>query len=207
VKLHLTSLAIFTILNLAATAPSQTAPATSTDEASVAISTLRTSLTDSFRRGDIEGILTHLDPDVVVTWQNGELCKGPDEVRAFYARVMTGDKPIVREIKSDPKVLGRHVHGDWAISWGNLSDHFVLSDGSDLPFNSVFTATIAKRGERWLVTAFHTSVGVFDNPVLAKATKKTALFSGAGGCAVGLLLGLLLGRINSARRSARESQR
>ena len=35
-------------------------------------------------------------------------------------------------------------------AWGNLSDHFVLTNGSDLPFNSVFTATIAKRGDRRL---------------------------------------------------------
>jgi ketosteroid isomerase-like protein len=170
----------------------------SADEAAAAITRLREGLVTSFNKGDVEGLLTYLDPDVVVTWQNGEICRGPEAIRAFYARMMTGDKRVVREIKSEPEVLGRHVYGDWAVSWGNLHDHFVLTDGSDLPFDSVFTATIAKRGDRWLVTAFHTSVSAFENPVLTLATRKTALWSGIGGGAVGLLIGAvgahLLGR-------------
>jgi ketosteroid isomerase-like protein len=170
------------------------------DDAAAAIMRLREGLVSSFQKGDIDGLLTHLDADVVVTWQNGEVCRGPEAVRAFYARMMTGEKRIVREIKSEPEVLGRQVHGDWAVSWGNLHDHFVLSDGSDLPFNSVFTATIAKRGDRWLVTAFHTSVSAFENPVLALATRKTALWLGLGGGGAGLLLGFVAARLTARRK-------
>jgi ketosteroid isomerase-like protein len=160
------------------------------DEATAAIGRLREGLVSSFKKGDIEGLLTHLDPNVIVTWQNGEVCHGPAEVRAFYARTMTGPNPVVRAIQSEPQVLGRQVYGDWAVSWGNLHDHFVLNDGSDLPFNSVFTATIAKRGDRWLVTAFHTSVSAFGNPVVALAARKTALWAGLAGGVFGVLLGI-----------------
>lgn len=173
----------------------QSPSAANTDEAAAAITRLRDGLVTSFTKGDIDGLLAHLDPDVVVTWQNGEICRGPEAVRAFYARMMTGDKRVVREIKSEPEVIGRQVYDNWAVSWGNLHDHFVLTDGSDLPFNSVFTATIAKRGDRWLVTAFHTSVNVFENPVLTLATRKTALWSGLGGGAAGLLLGVMGARL------------
>ena len=173
-----------------------------TDEATAAITRLREALVTSFTKGDIDGLLAHLAPDVVATWQNGEICRGPEAIRAFYARMMTGDKRVVREIKSEPEVLGRHVYGDWAVSWGNLHDHFVLTDGSDLPFNSVFTATIAKRGDRWLVTAFHTSVSAFENPVLALSTRKTALWLGLGGGAAGLLLGVVGARLLSRKKSA-----
>jgi len=172
------------------------------DEVTAAIAKLREGLVGSFKKGDIDGLLTHLDADVVVTWQNGEVCRGPEAVRAFYARMMTGEKRVVREIKSEPEVLGRQVHGDWAVSWGNLHDHFVLTDGSDLPFNSVFTATIAKRGDRWLVTAFHTSIGAFDNPVLSLATRKTALWLGLGGGAAGLLFGLILARAFARKKKS-----
>lgn len=168
--------------------------ATPNDEAAAAIKALRDGLVSSFTKGDVDGLLQYLDPDVVVTWQNGELCRGREEVRAFHNRMMTGEKKVVREIKSAPEVLGRQVHGDWAVSWGNLHDHFVLTDGSDLPFNSVFTATIAKHGDRWLVTAFHVSANVFDNPVLALAVRKTALWGGIGTGAVGLFLGFFIGR-------------
>jgi ketosteroid isomerase-like protein len=173
-----------------------------TDEVNTAITTLRDGLVSSFNKGDIDGLLTHLAPEVVVTWQNAEVCRGPEAVRAFYARMMTGEKRIVREIKSSPEVLGRQVYGDWAVSWGNLHDHFVLTDGADLPFNSVFTATIAKRGDRWLVTAFHVSVGAFDNPVLSLATRKTALWLGLGGGAIGLILGFILARVFARKKSA-----
>ena len=181
-------LIISLLLAVSISAFSQAAPSASQDEAAAAIDRLRDGLVTSFNKGDIEGLLTHLAPDVVVTWQNGEVCRGPEAVRGFYSRMMTGETRVVREIKSAPELLGRQVHGDWAVSWGNLHDHFVLNDGSDLPFHSVFTATTAKRGDRWVVIAFHASVNAFENPVLAVATRKMALWLGLGGGAVGLLI-------------------
>lgn len=192
----------FLLLALSISGFSQNAEPSTPDEVNSAITRLRDALVSSFKKGDIDGLLTHLDADVVVTWQNGELCRGPEAVRAFYTRMMTGEKRVVREIKSEPEILGRKVYDDWAVSWGNLHDRFVLMDGSDLPFNSVFTATIARRGDRWLVTAFHTSVSVFDNPVLSFATRKTAIWLGLGGGATGLLLGLILARTFARKKAA-----
>ena len=172
-----------------------TAPPPASVDATTAITTLREGLIDSFVKADIERLLTFLDPDVVVTWQNAEVCRGPDAVRAYYKRMMTGENRVVREVKAAPEVIGRHVYDDWAISWGNLHDHFVLTDGSDLPFNTVFTATIAKRGDRWLVRGFHASVNAFENPVLGLAIKKTAWRVGLGALALGLLIGLVVARM------------
>lgn len=192
----------FLLLALSLSGLSQNPAPSTPDEVNSAITRLRDGLVSSFKKGDIDGLLTHLDADVVVTWQNGELCRGPEAVRAFYTRMMTGEKRVVREIKSEPEILGRKVYDDWAVSWGNLHDRFVLMDGSDLPFNSVFTATIARRGDRWLVTAFHTSVSVFDNPVLSFATRKTAIWLGLGGGVAGLLLGLILARTFARKKAA-----
>lgn len=168
----------------------QTMGSAPSDKPTAEIIRLREGLTESFKKGEVEKLLTYLDPNVVVMWQNGEVCRGRDEVRAFYNRMMTGDNRVVREITSEPEVLGRHVYGDWAVSWGNLHDHFVLKDGSDLPFNSVFTATIAKRGDVWLVTAFHASVNAFDNPVIKLSIRKTATYVAIAAGAVGLLVGV-----------------
>ena len=171
------------------------APPPASADATAAITALREGLIDSFAKADIDRLLTFLDPDVVVTWQNAEVCRGPEAVRAYYQRMMTGPDRIVREVKATPEVIGRQVYGDWAISWGNLRDHFVLTDGSNLPFNTVFTATIAKRGDRWLVRGFHASVNAFDNPVLGTAMKKVAWRVGVGSLAMGLLIGFILGRL------------
>jgi ketosteroid isomerase-like protein len=182
-------------------ARSQPAPVPTRLDATAAITALRTGLVDSFVKGDIDRLLTYLDPDVVVTWQNGEVCKGPEAVRAYHQRMMTGEGRVVKSITADPEILGRHVDTDWAVSWGNLHDDFTLADGTHLPLNTLFTATIARRGDQWLVTGFHASVNAFDNPILALALRKTAIWTGFGAGLVGLVLGVVLTRL-LARRPA-----
>lgn len=159
------------------------------------IAKLREGLVNSFKQGDIDRLLTFLDTNAVVTWQNGEVCEGTAAVKSFYDRMMKGDHPVVQKISSDPKVLGHHVQGDWCVSWGDLNDHFLLTDGRDLPLNSRFTATIARRGDRWLVSAFHVSVNAFDNPITRVAVKKTAVLVGLVGLIAGCLVGLIVVRL------------
>lgn len=164
----------------------------SSSEVDQAITHLREGLIDSFNKGDIDRLLTFLDTNAVVTWQNGEVCEGTAAVKAYYDKMMKGDHPVVSKVISEPKVLGRHVQGDWAISWGELNDHFLLTDGRDLPLNSHFTATIARRGDSWKVAAFHASVNAFSNPITAIAVKKISLVAGIGGIVTGVIVGLVI---------------
>src|SRR4051794_26647474 len=112
----------------------QTNPPPATVDAKQAITQLREGLINSFNKGDVERLLTYLDTNAVVTWQNGEVCQGPEAVRAYYRKMMQGEHRIVRDIKSEPEILGRYVYDDWAVSWGNLHDRITLMDGSELPF-------------------------------------------------------------------------
>jgi ketosteroid isomerase-like protein len=192
------------LLTLAVTTFGQTQPAPPAPaslDAEEAITRLREGLIDSFNKGDVEHLLTYLDTNVVVTWQNGEVCRGPAAVRAYYDKMMQGEHRIVREAKSNPEVLGRQVYGDWALSWGNLHDTIVLMDGTELPFNTLFTATTVKRGDRWQVLGFHASVNVFKNPVLSLAVHKTAYWAGGIGAAVGLFAGIILTMLFRRRRN------
>src|SRR5689334_21757485 len=122
-------------------AVAQTTQPVSDEDPLQAINHLRTELVDAFNKGDDDRLLSHLDPDVVVTWQNGEVCRGPQAVRAYYNKMMTGPDKRVEKVSADPKVDDRHVYGDWAVSWGKMNDHFVLTDGSQLALDSRFTAT------------------------------------------------------------------
>ncbi|MEI6534090.1 MAG: nuclear transport factor 2 family protein [Verrucomicrobiaceae bacterium] len=198
-------LILFTFLGMAAMGLGQSNPpahsATTLDD-NAEITKLREWLTDCFNSGDVNRLTTLLDPDVVVTWQNGEVCRGPEAVHAYYNRMMTGDQRIVRKVTVAPEVLGRQVNGDWAISWGNLHDHFMLMDGSDLPFNTLFTMVTVKHGDHWLVKAYHASVNAFDNPALGLAIHKTALWTGIGAGAAGLIAGFLLARVLGGKRSS-----
>jgi ketosteroid isomerase-like protein len=189
-------------------ARAQTTPATGSTSASAAVTTedptqaigqLRQELIDSFNKGDLDRLLSHLDQDVVITWQNGEVCRGPAAVRAYYDKMMKGPERRVEKVSADPKVSDRHVYGDWAVSWGNMNDRFTLTDGSELPMNSRFTATIARRGDVWKVTSFHASVDAFDNPILGYAAKKAGTWSMIVGILAGVLIGVV-GRELIARR-------
>lgn len=172
-------------------------------EVDKAIARLREGLIDSFNKGDIDRLLTFLDTNAVVTWQNGEVCEGTAAVKAYYDKMMKGDHPVVSKVTAEPKILGRHIQGDWGVSWGELNDHFILSDGRDLPLNSHFTATIAKRGDSWKVSAFHASVNAFSNPITALAVKKMALAAGIGGIITGVIVGLVIASL--LRRSKNPS--
>jgi ketosteroid isomerase-like protein len=167
-----------------------------------AITKLREGLIESFNSGDIDRLLTFLDTNAVVTWQNGEVCEGTAAVKSYYERMMKGDHPIVVKVTADPKVLGRHIQGDWEVSWGDLNDRFILSDGRDLPLHSHFTATVARRGDRWLVSAFHVSVNAFDNPITAIAVRKVSLVVGIAGFVVGCLVVAVTTRLLRGPKSA-----
>jgi len=192
-------------LQIASSARGQPTPASSqpvTDpDPTRAIGLLREELVEAFNKGEVDRLLSHLDPDVVVTWQNAEVCRGPQAVRAFYERMLVGPNRVVRRISAKPTVDDRHVYdNNWAVSWGNMHDEFELNDGSGFRFDSRFTATIARRGDAWKVVAFHASVNAFDNPVLGIAAKKAGTWAGLGGAAAGLVIGVVVGALVGRRR-------
>lgn len=191
----------FTIVSLLLTtlASAQTTQAVKDADPMTAINSLRTELVDSFNKGDLDRLLSHLSPDVVITWQNGEVCRGPEQVRAYYNKMMTGPDKVVASVKSDPQVTDRHIHGDWAVSYGVMNDHFTLTDGSDIPMNSKFTATIARSGDAWKITSFHLSVNAFDNAILGVAIRKTATWSIIIAGLLALVVGIVIGRLSKAR--------
>src|SRR3954466_14584639 len=69
--------------------PASSQPVTDPDPTR-AIGLLREELVEGFNKGEVDRLLSHLDPDVVVTWQNAEVCRGPAAVKAFYERMMVG---------------------------------------------------------------------------------------------------------------------
>lgn len=185
----------FIVLFLATGGFAQTSQPVKEADPTAAITALRSSLVDSFNKGDLDRLLSHLAPDVVITWQNGEICRGPEQVRTYYNKMMNGPDKIVASVHSDPQVTDRKVYGDWAVSWGVMNDHFKLTDGRDLKMDSKFTATIARIGEEWKVTSFHLSVNAFDNSILSLAMSKTATWTGIAAGAIALILGIIVGRM------------
>src|SRR4051812_14181811 len=93
-----------------AAGPAPAAPAATSDTAG--IDQLREGLAEAFSKKDVDKMLTYLHPDVVVTWQNGEVSKGRDGVKAYYNRMMVGNDAVCDSVSAHPVVEGRNVNGD-----------------------------------------------------------------------------------------------
>ena len=181
-------------------APAAAAPTASagTEQDVKEIGALRQRLVDAFNRGDIDTLLASVSPTVVVIWQNGDVNQGPDAVRQFYTRMMKGPDSVVTKVSFSPEVEGRRFYGNTAVSYGTLNDHFTLRSGQELPLNSHWSSTLEKDGSgHWMLTSFHASANIFDNPVTGLAARRAGMWAGGGG----LVLGFIAGAVIARRRS------
>lgn len=180
--------------------PSQPAASTATANAGTEqdvreIGALRQRMVDAFNRGDIDTLLGSVSPTVVVIWQNGEVNQGPDAVRQFYSRMMKGPDSVVTNVAFSPEVEGRRFYGNTAVSYGTLNDRFTLRDGRELPLNSRWSSTLEKDASgHWVLTSFHASANIFDNPVAALAARRVGMWAGAGGLVLGFIAGAVIAR-------------
>lgn len=145
---------------------------------------------------DIDRMLAHVAPDVTVTWQNGEVCHGLEELRAFYDR-MGKDAFVAFKVPHEADRLSILHGGDTAISAGRVvADYHLL--GKAFEFESRWTATLVLRDGKWLVAAYHISLDALDNPIL-DAAKSSLWITALVGLAAGLGLALLIVRLRGRR--------
>jgi uncharacterized protein (TIGR02246 family) len=152
---------------------------------------LRTSIINAIVKGDIDTVLNHVHPDVVVTWQNSEVCRGREGLKDFFEK--TGRESFKGyKLPPTPDELTILHGGDTGISFGETIAGYKLL-GKDYEMKSRWTATVVKVDGRWQLAAYHISMNVLDNPLLN--TAKSALSAAAGiALLLGLALGVLLGR-------------
>jgi ketosteroid isomerase-like protein len=156
---------------------------------------LRDDLVDAVNKRDVPRLLKHLHPDVVVTWQNAEVSRHPEGVRAYLARMLEGPSRVVDNFTTAVAVDELTIlhGGDTGISFGSTRDHFSLRSGQSFDLDSRWTATLVRHDGRWVIASFHASTNLFDNPLLT-GTKRLAVGGVAGALIVGVLVGWLIGR-------------
>jgi len=173
------------------------------DPAHEELRALKRQLVDAINKNDIDALLSHLDKDVVVTWMNGEVSRKPAGVREYIERMTKGDNRQVSSYTTEAEADDlTHLYGDTGVVYGHSKDHFVLTDGRDLDVNTRWTATLVKKDGKWLVTAFHASTNMFDNPVLHIAVRRTALMVGGAAALAGVVVGFVVAWL-IRRRSAK----
>ncbi|MEF8755681.1 MAG: nuclear transport factor 2 family protein [Accumulibacter sp.] len=153
---------------------------------------------------DVDRMIAQMHPQVTVTWLNGEVSRGHDEVRAYYDKMVRGEKRILERYLTTAK-LGKPArffgNGEVAVADGTMKDEFFPVARGPFSLDSNWTSTSAKVGDRWQVVSMHLSSNVFTNSLLAEA-ERAIWYVGAGAGIGGMLLGGLLGwRLGWRRRS------
>lgn len=153
---------------------------------------IRESLTDALKRGDVDGQLAHVHPDVVATWQNNRVVRGRDGLRDFLKEMNSENKKVFQGYTVEPKPDEMTIlyGGDTGIVFGKSVPHYKYL-GMEFDLENRWTATMIKVDGKWKIAAYHVSASILDNPVLSAA--KASIYQAGG---IGLLIGLVLGRFS-----------
>lgn len=167
------------------------------DPAHAELRQLRDGLLAAMNKGDLEGTLSFLHTNCVITWHNAEVSRGHQGVRDYYNRVMTGPNRIVDSFHCDLKVdeLTSLYGTNTGVCFGSSDEQFKLANGRNLNVKGRWTATLIKENNHWLVASLHVSTNLFDNVMLDLAKKATGV-----ACVVCFVAGVLIGWFVKRRR-------
>lgn len=144
---------------------------------------------------NVDRMVAQMTPDATVTWLNGEISRGHDEIRAYYHRMVRGPDRILDKYTTAAKVgAPARFFGDVAVADGTMRDYFFPVARGPFELDSNWTATCVKTDGGWKVAALHLSSNVFTNSLIAEA-KTAAWYTGAGGLVAGIVLSWLFGRV------------
>ena len=166
-----------------------------------ALRQLKATMEKALNERDLDTIVANVDPNVVFTTMNGDVCRGPQQIRAYFDKMLNAPGHIVKDVKVRFEVdqLTTLYGGDTGVAYGSSNDHYVLTDGQTFDIRGRWTCTMVKNGDRWVIAAFHYSANVFDNPILDRY--KRAIWQ--AGIAIGLvvlLIGYAAGRMLRGRQ-------
>ncbi len=161
---------------------------------------LRARVLDAANRGDIDGVLAQMHPNVVVTWHNAEVSHGRDAVRKYLERMLKGPNPVVKSYHADFQVdeLTQLYGPNTGIAWGSSTEIYDLGRNEKFTLPGRWSATLVNENGQWLLASLHTSSNLFDNPLL-RSTKRALWIGVAIAAIVGLLVGWFLGRRRATR--------
>ena len=159
------------------------------------IHALRDRLLDAINKADFDKMAACLHPRVVITYQNAEVARGRDGVKAYQLQMTGGPEKTIESFHADVKTddITLLPGGTTAIATGSSAETYKMTHGADLTLDARWTATLVKDDGQWLVAALHCSTDLFKSPLVA-ATKKAGVTASIGSIIIGLIAGWLLGR-------------
>jgi uncharacterized protein (TIGR02246 family) len=165
-----------------------------------ALRQLKATMEKALNERDLNAIVANVDPNVVFTTMNGDVCRGPQQIRAYFDKMLNAPGHVVKDVKVafDVDQLTTLYGGDTGVAYGTSNDHYVLTDGKTFDIRGRWTCTMVKNGDRWVVAAFHYSANVFDNPIIDRY-KRAVWQAGIAAGLLSLLIGFAAGRLRGRR--------
>lgn len=161
-----------------------------------ALRQLKATMQKALNERDLDTIAANVTPDVVFTTMNGDVCRGRDQIRAYFTKMMTAPGHVVKSITTsfDADALTTLYGDDTGVAYGSSHDHYELMNGQKFDINGRWTCTMVKQGDKWLIASFHYSANIFDNPISNKM-RTVLIVAGCVGAAAALLIGMFLGSV------------
>lgn len=150
---------------------------------------------DAINDQNVDRMVAQMHPQATVTWLNGEISRGHDEIKAYYHRMVKGDKRYLDKYLTAAKVGAParfYGGGQVAVADGSMEDQFFPVARGPFQLSSRWTSTSGKFDDQWKVVSLHLSSNVFTNSLIDEATQ-AVWYMGAGGAVAGLIAGLLIG--------------
>src|SRR5215210_4064987 len=101
------------------------------DPAHQALRGLKATMEKALNARDLDTIVANVDPNVVFTTMNGDVCRGPEQIRAYFHKMLNAPGHIVKDVKVSFEVdaLTSLYGGDTGVAYGSSRDHYELTDG------------------------------------------------------------------------------
>lgn len=158
---------------------------------------LKTGLTEAVLKKDVEKQLSFASKDIVITWQNGQVVRGRDEIKKFLEKGAESKMFQGYTKPPEPTDVTILYGDDTGISYGtSVAKYTVL--GQNIELTNYWSAALVKEEGSWKIASYHVSGNILDNPLL-NAAKQYLYWVGGGALVVGLLLGFLVGRMSGKK--------
>lgn len=161
-----------------------------------ALREMRDAFVAAYNKMDLPGMLAVVDEQVAFTAMNGEVAHGHEGVKNYFDRMMVGPMASVKASTIDAIEVDKltTLYGEqFGVATGWADSSYILSDGMAFRARVRWSCSMSKHSGSWKMVSMHTSVNIFDNPVLCMA-KRAARVTAVAGAAAGAVLVWLLKR-------------
>lgn len=139
---------------------------------------------------------TYLLPESVVTFQDTTVARGPQEIGAYFDRMLSGASSVLTGISVAAAADGPAIFygDDMAVAYGHTTDTFEFRSGTTMNLRTAWSTTVVRQDGNWRIASLHFSNNLFDNPILNGA-RRMAIITAVAGAIGGALLMLILLRV------------